>query len=168
MKRVLRVSRYLIGFAVIGSLLLTAAMMLMGIGRIVKEGIERLQIMAFLAKTAKEVSVLAIEVIDLFLVGTVSYVTAVGLYKLFLSKDEVELPVKLNINSLTDLENKIIGVIVAALAVSFLGHTFSDSPEELLSYGGGVALVIAALGFFMNMNKGTKKKNNSENIEIKE
>ena len=33
----------------------------------------------------------------------------------------VNIPVKLTINSLKNLEDKIIGVIVAALAVAFLG-----------------------------------------------
>lgn len=163
MKKILSTSRYFVALAVLGSLLLTAMVMVMGIGRILKEIYLRSQKLTFSAKDAKELSINAIEVIDLFLVGTVSYVAAVGLYKLFLGKDEIELPVKLNINNLTDLENKIIGVIVAALAVSFLGHTVSDSSSELLSFGGGVALVIAALGLFVRMNTGKKKNAETDN-----
>jgi len=48
------------------------------------------------------------------------------------------------------VEDKIIGVIVAALAVAFLGQAASISePGALLSYGGGIAMVMAALGFFV-------------------
>ena len=95
-------------------------------------------------------SLAVIEIIDLFLVGTVAYIAGVGLYKLFISNAEIELPMRLKINSLKDLEDKIIGVIVAALAVAFLGQAASGhEPEALLSYGGGIALVIAALGFFV-------------------
>jgi uncharacterized membrane protein YqhA len=58
---------------------------------------------------------------------------------------------RLKIESLKDLEDKIIGVIVAALAVAFLGHAAgSDEVSGLLAYGGGIALVIVALGYFVN------------------
>jgi hypothetical protein len=54
-----------------------------------------------------------------------------------------------------DLEHKIIGVIVAALAVAFLGQAASgDEPSGLLNYSGGIALVIAALGFFTRQGDG--------------
>ena len=60
------------------------------------------------------------------------------------------MPIRLKIYSLKDLEDKIIGVIVLALAVMFLGQAIATSePETLLSYGGGIALVMAALAFFM-------------------
>ncbi len=80
---------------------------------------------------------------------TCSYITAVGLYKLFISNSEIELPVRLKIHSLKDLEDKIIGVVVAALAVAFFGQAVAASElSALLNYGGGIALVIAALAFF--------------------
>jgi uncharacterized membrane protein YqhA len=60
---------------------------------------------------------------------------------------------RLKINTLKDLEDKIIGVLVAALAVAFLGQPAGASePAAILSYGGGIALVIAALAFFMRQN----------------
>jgi uncharacterized membrane protein YqhA len=68
---------------------------------------------------------------------------------------------RLQIENLKDLEDKIIGVLVAALAVAFLGHAAGgDTPDALLNYGGGIALVIAALAFFMNI--GGKKKDKNE------
>ena len=103
--------------------------------------------------------------IDLFLVATVAFITAAGLYKLFISNTRIELPTRLKINSLKDLEDKIIGVVVAALAVAFLGMAAgADVPEKLLGYGGGIALVIAALAFFMNY--GGKDDTSGEKINI--
>ena len=129
---------------------------LMGFGRIVTAGIKVVQAGDLSAKAAKTMSLAVIEIIDLFLIGTVAYIAAVGLYKLFISDDEIRLPTRLRINNLKDLEDKIIGVLVAALAVAFLGHaTGSDQPADLLNYGGGMALVIAALAYFMN--SGAKK-----------
>jgi uncharacterized membrane protein YqhA len=110
------------------------------------------------AKAAKIVALAVIEIIDLFLVATVAYITAVGLYRLFISDTRIELPTRLKINSLKDLEDKIIGVVVAALAVAFLGQAAgSDEPAALLNYGGGIALVIAALAFFMSYGGGKDK-----------
>ena len=41
-------------------------------------------------------------------------------------------------------------MIVAALAVAFLGHAAGgDEAGALLNYGGGIALVIAALALFV-------------------
>jgi uncharacterized membrane protein YqhA len=139
--------------------LLTAGVVVMGIARMVTDGVKLVQAGDSSAKAAKTMSLSVIETIDLFLIGTVSYITAVGLYKLFISKVEVQLPIRLKIETLSDLENKIIGVLVAALAVAFLGHAAGgDEPEALLNYGGGIALVIAALAFFSAMNDRKGKK----------
>ncbi len=103
-----------------------------------------------------------IEIIDLFLVGTIAYITAIGIYKLFIDKSKIQLPVKIKINNLSDLENKIIGIIIAALAVAFLGKAAgTDDTSALLNYGGGIALVIAALSVFMKFNNVSKKKDES-------
>jgi hypothetical protein len=60
---------------------------------------------------------------------------------------------RLQIASLKELEDKII---VVALAVAFLGQAAgSDEPRALLNYGGGIAVMIAALAFFMS--QGGKK-----------
>ena len=150
MARFLAACRFLLVIPVIGCVLLTAGAVIMGIGRIATAGAQLLRAGDFSAKASKTMSLAVIEIIDLFLVGTVAYIAAVGLYKLFISNAEIELPMRLKINSLKDLEDKIIGVIVAALAVAFLGQAASGrEPEALLSYGGGIALVIAALGFFV-------------------
>lgn len=149
MTQFLAACRFLLVIPVIGCVLLTAGVVIMGIGRIVTAGAELLRTGDFSAKASKTMSLAVIEIIDLFLVGTVAYIAAVGLYKLFISNADVELPIRLKIENLKDLEDKIIGVIVAALAVAFLGQAAgADTPEALLNYGGGIALVIAALAFF--------------------
>jgi uncharacterized membrane protein YqhA len=150
MTRFLAACRYLLVIPIIGCVLLTAGIVVMGMGRILITGTELVRNGDMSAKAAKMMSLAAIEIIDLFLIATVSYITAVGLYKLFISNSEIELPVRLNINSLKNLENKIIGVIVAALAVAFFGQVVATSDlAALLHYGGGIALMIAALAFFM-------------------
>jgi len=150
MARFLAACRFLLIIPVVGCVLLTAGVVIMGIGRIVTAGAQLLKAGDFSAKASKTMSLAVIEIIDLFLVGTVAYIAAIGIYKLFISNAAIELPMRLKINTLKDLEDKIIGVIVAALAVAFLGQAANaKEPESLLSYGAGIALVIGALGFFV-------------------
>jgi uncharacterized membrane protein YqhA len=150
MTRFLATCRYLLIVPVIGCIILTAGTVIMGIVRIVTAGAKLVRAGDYSAKAAKIMSLAVIEIIDLFLVATVAYITAAGLYKLFISDRRIELPTRLKINSLKDLEDKIIGVVVAALAVAFLGQAAgSDEPAALLNYGGGIAVVIAALAFFI-------------------
>ena len=157
MTQFLAACRFLLVIPVIGCVLLTAGVVIMGIGRIVTAGAELLRTGDFSAKASKTMALAVIEIIDLFLVGTVAYIAAVGLYKLFISNAEVELPMRLKIENLKDLEDKIIGVIVAALAVAFLGQAAgSAGSDALLSYGGGIALVIAALALFVRYAGSTK------------
>ena len=155
-QRFLAACRFLLIVPVVGCLLLTLGVVLMGLGRIVTDGVAVVQAGDFSAKAAKNMSLAVIEIIDLFLIGTVAYITAVGLYKLFIDSKGIKLPMRLQINNLKDLEDKIIGVLVAALAVAFLGHAAGgDEPTALLRYGGGIAVVVAALAYFMS--QGSKK-----------
>jgi uncharacterized membrane protein YqhA len=146
---------------VIGCIALTLGAVLMALGRIIYGFIFRIAEFDFTAKSSKAVAIASIEIIDLFLVATVAYITAVGLHKLFINKD-FELPGLLVIKNLSDRENKIIGVIVAALAIAVLGLAADDQPYEILHYGAGVAMVIAALSIFLYINTKNKtdKKNN--------
>jgi uncharacterized membrane protein YqhA len=160
-QRFLVACRFLLVIPVVGCVLLTLGVVLMGLGRIVTAGANVIQMGDFSAKAAKTMSLAVIEIIDLFLIGTVAYITAVGLYKLFIDSQGIQLPMRLQINSLKELEDKIIGVLVAALAVAFLGHAAGgDPPEALLSYGGGIAVVVAALAYFMS--QGGKKSDSAD------
>ena len=81
--------------------------------------------------------------------------------KLFIGGPEVRLPMRLQISTLKELEDKIIGILVAALAVAFLGHAAGgDEARALLNYGGGIALVIAALAYFTS--QGGKKDSSAD------
>jgi len=148
---------------VIGCAIMTGGVVIMGLGRIITS-VERLIATGFFSPGAsKIITVGVIEIIDVFLVGTVSYIVAIGLYKLFLSDEEIKLPMRLTIKTLSDLEDKIIGVIIAALAVAFLGRVASGvDPESLLQYGAGIALAIVALTFFIRNNTKNKKDLNEK------
>jgi uncharacterized membrane protein YqhA len=50
-----------------------------------------------------------------------TWITALGLYRLFISGSEFALPMRLKIDRLKYLEDKIRGVLVTALAVALGG-----------------------------------------------
>ena len=97
-----------------------------------------------------------IEYVHIFLVGTVLYITAVGLYQLFIQ--EIKFPGWLKIDSTEELETNLIGVTVVVLAVNFMGAVFVGSSVDLLEYGAGIALPIAALGIFVGLRAWSAKQ----------
>jgi len=95
-----------------------------------------------------------VEYVHTFLVGTVLYITAVGLYQLFIR--EIEFAGWLKIDSTEELETNLIGVTVVVLAVNFMGAVLTNA-GNLLDYGAGVALPIAALGMFVGLRAWSAK-----------
>ena len=156
LKSLLISSRMLLTLPVIGALLLTLGTVVMGLGLILSRGVELLGAWDFSPKAAKALSVVVIETIDLFLVATVAYITAVGIYKLFVSQSDETILKRVKIEKLADLENKIIGVLVAALAVAFLGSVAdAKSALDVLYAGTGIAAVIGMLGLFIKVSTPT-------------
>jgi uncharacterized membrane protein YqhA len=91
-----------------------------------------------------------IELADVFLLATVLYIMALGLYELFIDP-EITLPSWLVIKTLDDLKEKLVGVVVVVLAVSFLGTVIkAESAEAVMYKGVGIAAVTAALGYFLS------------------
>jgi uncharacterized membrane protein YqhA len=90
-----------------------------------------------------------VEYVHTFLVGTVLYITAMGLFQLFIK--EIAFPEWLKIDSTEELETNLIGVTVVVLAVNFMGAILVGGSEGLLEYGAGIALPIAALGLFVGL-----------------
>lgn len=87
-----------------------------------------------------------LEYVHQFLIGTVLYITAMGLFQLFIQ--DVPLPQWMKTESAEDLETNLVGVTVVVLAIEFLGAVFGRQ-ENLLTYGAGIALPIAALALFI-------------------
>ncbi|MEL7164952.1 MAG: YqhA family protein [Pseudomonadota bacterium] len=149
-------SRFMIILAVVGSLLAAFTLLIYGL-------LETLQLIWMTIesgevsrKGAKALSLEFIEIVDLFLLGTVFYIIALGLYELFISTD-VSVPGWLTIKTLDDLKNKLIAVVIVVIGVLFLGQVVGwDGEKDLLGYGVACALVIAALTYFLS-NKTSSK-----------
>ena len=83
------------------------------------------------------------------LLATVLLVIGYGLYELFVDSS-VQLPAWLEIRSLDDLKNKLIGVVVAIIAVVFLGILVDlTDPSDVLYVGAGAGAVVFGLAAFI-------------------
>jgi uncharacterized membrane protein YqhA len=97
------------------------------------------------ADRAKNLSIEFIELVDLFLLGTVLYLVAIGLYELFIDPD-LPTPEWLHVESLDDLKSKLIAVIVVLLGVTFLGSAVSwKGCHDILYFGLAIAAVLVPL-----------------------
>jgi len=96
----------------------------------------------------KETIVDVLASIDAILLGTVLLVIGYGLYELFVDTN-ITVPDWLEINNLDDLKAKLIGVIVAIIAVIFVGELVdSESANDVMYYGIGSGAVVLALAAF--------------------
>ncbi len=154
LSRVLSSSRYLIMIAVIGSLIGMVTLLAFGMWEIYAV-VDKVLNTETPEKIGKTVALYIIEVIDIFLLATVCYITALGLFELFIS-DNVQIPEWLAIDSLDDLKNKLTSVIIVVMGVIFLGQVVGwDGKRDLIPLGAPIALIIAALTWFLS--KSTKK-----------
>jgi uncharacterized membrane protein YqhA len=154
MKRILGLTRYVVFVPAIASII--GAVLLMAQG-----SLEILQVV-FIALTSefglKETIVEVLTAVDAILLGTVLLVIGYGLYELFIDT-EIEVPLWLRVEDLDDLKSKLIGVVVAILAVVFVG-VFVDSnrSDDVISYGVGAGALVVGLAIFAFATKKTEKK----------
>lgn len=156
LSRTLGASRFLIVLAVLGSLLAATTLLIYGLLEAIQLIWGTIQTGEVSRKGAKALALEFIEIVDLFLLGTVFYIIALGLYELFISSD-INVPDWLSIRTLDDLKNKLIAVVIVVLGVLFLGQVVGwDGERDLLGFGVACALVIAALTWFLSTKTGSK------------
>lgn len=150
LRRVLAGSRYLVLIAVIGSFLASLLILIYGGLTVIGIGIDVVTHAIFTTDEAKHLAVECIEVIDIFLLGTVLYIVALGLYELFIDAS-LPTPSWLVITTLDDLKAKLTGVIVVLLAVTFLASVVEwNGNTNILALGIAIGVVLFALGFILN------------------
>ncbi|NCW75898.1 MAG: YqhA family protein [Actinobacteria bacterium] len=153
MKRILGLTRYAVFVPAIASII--GAILLMGQG-----SLEILKVVYSAVSSEyglKETIVEVLTAVDAILLGTVLLVIGYGLYELFIDA-EIEVPLWLRVRDLDDLKSKLIGVVVAILAVVFVG-VFVDSnrSEDVISYGVGAGALVVGLAIFAFATKKSEK-----------
>ena|SRR5450432_4142666 len=148
MKAILRISRYFVVLAVIGCLVLFAAVTIyaaIAVGSAI--------IHFFGAGVALDgiaaATVYAFKILDLFLIGTILYIVALGFAALFLDA-EAALPRWFKVRELQDLKVILSQSVVVVMVVAFLGDVLEwETGSDIIFVGAGVAMVIAALAYML-------------------
>jgi uncharacterized membrane protein YqhA len=160
MLRLLAGTRYLILVPILGLALASAFFFVFGGIALIRILLEYTLALLGLASNAAPVDEHAI-IIDVvnsvhtFLVGTVFYLTGIGLFQLFI--EEVDVPKWMKIENTEDLETNLVGMTVVVLAVNFMGEVFTNETQEWFAKGVGIALPIAALGVFIGLRAWAKR-----------
>ena len=154
MKRILGLTRYVVFVPAITSIIGAVLLMAQGSLEILQVVVNALTNEFGLKETIVEV----LTAVDAILLGTVLLVIGYGLYELFIDA-EIEVPLWLRVEDLDDLKSKLIGVVVAILAVVFVG-VFVDSnrSDDVISYGVGAGALVVGLAIFAFATKKTEKK----------
>jgi uncharacterized membrane protein YqhA len=118
------------------------------------------------ADTPGGIIVHIVEIVHFFLVGTVLFLTSLGLYELFIQP--LPLPPWLKTHNIEELELNLVGLTVVVLAVNFLSVIFEQQEVNLAVYGIGYALPIAALAYFMKIRSGMKSGESEHVMTIDE
>lgn len=154
MRKVLGYTRYAVFIPALASIV--GALLLMAQGSIAV--IAAAYNSVFRGYYLKETIVEVLTAVDAILLGTVLLVIGYGLYELFIDAD-LDVPMWLRVDDLDDLKSKLIGVIVAIIAVVFVG-VFVDSnrADDVVAYGVGAGALVAGLALFSFATKKTGKK----------
>lgn len=140
MKRLIEKSKNLILIAVASSLIASAAGFAAGFIKTLSVIIE------FIRSYGQNPlgAIALIEVMDIFLLATVLFIFAMGMYELFI--ENIELPEWLIINNLHDLKVKLSSVIILIMGITFLKHLVEwTDPAGTLFFGIAVAVVSVSL-----------------------
>jgi uncharacterized membrane protein YqhA len=147
--RIFSSSRYFAAFAVLGTFLAAVTLYVYGtlvVMQLIWSTIEEYRVSV---EGVKHLQVVFIEMTDVFLLGTVLFIVAFGLYQLFVQPN-LPLPAWLKIHNLDQLTERLIEVVGVLLSVTFLAFAVEGiSDASLIEFGVSVAVVIAALSLLL-------------------
>lgn len=94
-----------------------------------------------------EITIRFLEIVTVMLKAVFFYLIGVGFYSLFISP--LNVTVAMGVETLNDLETKVISIIIVIMAVNFLERFIQyAAPIDVLTGAAALALAVAALVFF--------------------
>ena len=114
---------------------------------------------------ATELTVQFLELVSLMLKAVVFYIIGIGLYSLFIAP--LNVTVALGVETLNDLETKVISVVIVIMGVTFLEHFIRwEDPIETLQFGAALAVVVFALVVFQLYSHRAKEDQKSNDPDV--
>jgi len=157
LRRVLAASRYMMVVPIIGTFLGALALMVYEMMALAMNFNDILRSGAVSAKAVKIFAVGIVEAVDVFLIAIAVYIISIGLYSLFID-DSLPMPKWLEAHNLDDLKANLVSVVIAVLAVLFLREVVAwEGTSDIASFGVALALVVAALTFFLMKARGRRE-----------
>ncbi len=148
MKPILRASRYLVVVTVVGCIVMFGGVTIYA-ALAVGSAILKMLFGSSALTDVAAVTVSAFKILDLFLLGTIFYIVALGLAALFLDC-EAALPRWFKVRELQDLKLIVSQSVVVVMLVAFLGDVLEwENGTDIAFVGGGIAAVIAAIAFIL-------------------
>lgn len=145
MGRLFDLSPSMIILAVIGSLLAAFTLIIYGFLRVLWVIWDLITERNLTSHREEELSIELIGLIDVFLIGVILLIVALGLYQLFIDENTT-LPSWLKIRTLDELKHRVIGVICVVLGVNFLSNVAEwTGGKDILYLGVAIAVVLLAL-----------------------
>ncbi len=151
LQRAVTLSRYVVFVAVVAALAASVALILYEAAVVADVIFNAVRQGGFQLQSGKALAIGLIEALDVFLIAIVALVIGLGLHRLFID-EAVPLPRWLEIDDLEDLKGHLVSIVIAVLAVLFLRQAVERAGDlDLLSLAAALALMIAALVFFLSM-----------------
>ncbi len=150
-------SRYVVLVAVVAVMLVSLSLFLLGtIGAVKLIYSSWMEFALYGEAGSTEQIVESLSIIGVMLRAVVFYIIGVGLYSLFIAP--LNLTTALGMESLSDLEVKVISVVIVILAIKFLQEFVKWNQQlEIAYFGGTLAVVVAALVLFQWNSRNAKE-----------
>ncbi|MGF6607022.1 putative membrane protein YqhA [Paraburkholderia sp. WSM4175] len=157
LRHIVASSRYIMIVPVVATFLGSVALILYAAIVLSTSAIDTVRAGSVSATSVKTSAVGIIEAVDVFLIAIAVYIISIGLYSLFID-DKLPLPKWLEVHNLEDLKGNLVSVVIAVLAVLFLREAVAwDGTRDIAAFGGALALVVAALTFFLMKNNARRQ-----------
>lgn len=158
MERLLLSARYLIYLAVASALIGSTAILIFG-AIVTFRNIGNMFLAAeFTTEASKKVALEAIEALDLLFLGVVLYITAIGLYYLFINSS-LQLPDWLVLEEFEDLKVVLTSVVMLLLVINFTSSVLElPDAADVFYLGAGISLVIASIGLILYVRRSKDEK----------
>lgn len=139
--------RYIVLLAVVAVLFVAISLFIIGAGLAVLSVWTASQRVLDGELSSTDLTVTFLEIVSVMLKAVVFYLIGVGLYSLFIAP--LNVTAALGVETLNDLETKVISVVIVIMSVTFLEHfiVWQDG-VQIMQFGGTLAVVVLALVLF--------------------
>lgn len=147
-KRLLRINMWFIMVGVIALAIASIVTFIMGIFRFFLFMVKDIHWHHF--AVPHNFNAVICEILEINLIAVILFISAIGLYLLFWK--DIRVPGWLAINDVNQLKEKLVGIVITVMGVTFLEHILEwADPKGTLMFGVAIALMIATLVFYIKI-----------------